>query len=89
MTCARLFISGFVQEVGFRQSVKHHAQKLGITGWVRNLPDGRVEVVFQGKKQSVDQMIALCKKGQIVSDVKDVFVEWEEDEERFTDFTIK
>lgn len=83
---ARVFISGFVQGVGFRRFVKHHALKLGLTGWVKNLSDNRVEAIFQSSASSdqeamerIEKMIAICKKGAFLSEVRDVNVIWEED----------
>lgn len=79
MKRAHIFISGFVQGVGFRHFVKRKAQEIGLTGWVKNLPDGRVEVVFQGPKEKIEEIIILCRKGPFLSEVEDVEVEWEED----------
>lgn len=73
-----IFISGFVQGVGFRRFIKHHALKLGLTGWVKNLGDNRVEAVFQGSTLNIDKIIAICEKGTFLSEVKDVNVIWEE-----------
>jgi len=73
---AHVFISGFVQGVGFRRFVRHHALSLGLTGWVKNLPDNRVEAVFQGSKEQAAKIIAICKKGTFLSEVKDIAVEW-------------
>lgn len=71
---AQVFISGFVQGVGFRQFVKRSALNLGLSGWVRNLPDNRVEVKFIGEKEQIEKMISLCKKGNFLAEVKNVEV---------------
>ena len=69
-----VFISGKVQGVFFRSGTKDTAEELGITGWVRNLPDGRVEAVFEGEKDRVDKMVEWCRKGPAHSQVSDVEV---------------
>lgn len=68
----RLFISGQVQGVFFRAYTKKRAEELGIAGWVRNLEDGRVEVVFEGRKDKINQMLAWCEKGPPASKVDKV-----------------
>ncbi|HSW47486.1 MAG TPA: acylphosphatase [Candidatus Saccharimonadales bacterium] len=88
MMQAHIFVSGHVQGVWYRQFVKKTSTKLGLTGWVRNLEDNRVEVVLQGKKETVKQMIKLCHDGPPLAEVKSVDVEWEESEEKFKDFII-
>lgn len=100
MQRAHIYISGFVQGVGFRQFVAYHAKKLKLTGWVRNLParnasvslaggpDGRVEAVVVGDKKNVEEIIRICKKGPLVSQVENVEVVWEEPEEKFSGFEI-
>lgn len=89
---ARVFISGFVQGVGFRQFIKNNAGKNGLSGWVKNLPDNRVEAIFVGKKEKIEEMILLCRKGPFLSEVKNVEVMWEENPptgvENFEDFEI-
>ena len=89
---AHVFISGFVQGVGFRRFVRHHASKLEITGWVKNLPDNRVEAFFQGTREQIEKIIVICKKGAFLSEVKDVVVEWEDKGQtqggEFKDFRI-
>jgi len=82
MIC-HVFVSGFVQGVGFRRFVRHHARKLELTGWVKNLPaspqggpDNRVEAVFQGSKEKIEEMLSICKKGAFLSEVQDVVVDW-------------
>jgi acylphosphatase len=86
---AHLFISGFVQGVGYRQFVKSHAKKLDLKGWVHNLPDGRVEAVIQGEKKIIEELIQLCKKGTFLSEVENVEVEWEEKASFFHDFVVQ
>lgn len=85
---AHVFISGFVQGVGFRQFIKEFALKLGLTGWVKNLLDNRVEAVFSGPKENIEKIILLCKKGPFLSEVKDVDVIWEDIRENFESFEI-
>jgi acylphosphatase len=88
MNQAHVFISGYVQGVSFRYFIKSNAQKLGLTGWVRNTEDGGIEAVFSGDKKRIEEMITLCKQGPFLADVKQVGFEWEEAEE-FTEFTIR
>ncbi len=83
-----VFISGVVQGVAFRYFVKSNAQKRGLMGWVRNSEDGGVETVFCGEKGKIEEMIALCRKGPMLAQVKHLGFEWEETE-NFTDFTIR
>ncbi len=73
-----VFVSGRVQGVGYRYSTVNEAQRLGVNGWVRNLPDGRVEAVFEGSRTVVEEIIRWCHKGPIGAVVKDVAVEDEE-----------
>ncbi len=90
MQQVHVYISGFVQGVGFRQFIKHSAKKNGIAGWVKNLPDGRVEAIFQGSKVSIERIILRCKKGPMLSEVEDVYVEWNpKNLEKFLDFSIR
>ncbi len=60
---ARVLVSGAVQGVFYRSWTEKTAQELGIKGWVRNLPDGRVEALFEGEKSKVEKMVSLCRKG--------------------------
>ncbi|MBI2033302.1 MAG: acylphosphatase [Candidatus Levybacteria bacterium] len=82
------FILGFVQGVGFRQFVKTQADRLRLTGWVRNLSDGQVEVVSQGEKTAIESLVALCKKGPILAEVKKIEVLWEEPNQEYSSFDI-
>lgn len=79
-TRAHVFVSGIVQGVGYRFTTVEQAKQLGVTGWVRNLPDDRVEGVFEGTKAAVEEMIRWCYKGPRGAVVKDVIVEYEEPE---------
>lgn len=63
MRRVRVFVSGRVQGVFFRAETEHTATAQQLTGWVRNLEDGRVEVLIEGADADVDKMIAWCKKG--------------------------
>jgi acylphosphatase len=56
-------VSGRVQGVWFRDSCRERARGLGVTGWVHNLSDGRVEAVFEGEPDAVDAMVAWCHDG--------------------------
>ena len=72
MKTIRLFISGTVQGIFFRGFLKEKADELGLKGFARNLDDGRVEVVVEGKDENVNEMVNVCKQGPKHSDVKEV-----------------
>ena len=80
MYCAHVWISGIVQGVWFRDHTEKMAKHAGSTGWVRNLSDGRVEAVFEGPKEIVEEMIEWCKKGSPNAKVDNVAVIWEKPE---------
>lgn len=84
---AHLYISGRVQGVFFRETTRERALEVGVTGWVRNLKNGRVEAVFEGEKEKVDKMIEYCRKGSRLSRVSNVEVKWE-NPEGLKDFKI-
>lgn len=71
---AHVLISGRVQGVCFRAYTVDEAMAAGITGWVRNTPDGRVEAVFEGERSAVEAIIAWCRKGPPAARVSDVEV---------------
>ncbi len=83
-----LLISGYVQKVGYRQFVKKEAIKLGLKGWVKNLPDKKVEVLAVGSKEDLESLIEQCRKGPFLSVVKNINKEWIKKEQGFEDFTI-
>ena len=85
---ARLRIEGRVQGVFFRASTRDCAQRLGVNGWVRNCPDGAVEVVAEGERAKIDDLIAWCRQGPRGAQVSDVGVQWEEFKGEFSDFRI-
>lgn len=86
---AHVFISGFVQGVGFRRFVRHHALKLALTGWVKNLSDNRVEAVISGPEEKINKLIDICRKGSFLSEVRDIVVEWEDQPaENFESFKV-
>lgn len=74
---AHVFISGKVQGVGYRMSTWQVANDLRLSGWVRNLPDGRVEAVFEGSREIVEEMLVWCHKGNPPAVVRDTIVEYE------------
>lgn len=88
MKRAHVWVSGWVQGVFFRAHTRDTALSLGLRGWVRNLPDGRVEAVFEGEDEALDKMVSWCRKGPAAGRVDDVEVEWEESTGEFEDFSI-
>jgi acylphosphatase len=75
---ARVTISGRVQRVFFRDSTREKAEDLGLAGWVKNAPDGRVEALFEGPSQSVREMLDWCEHGPSQASVKSVDADFEE-----------
>jgi len=86
---AHIFVSGRVQGVFFRSQTEEKARELGITGWVRNLNDGRVEAVLEGEKEKVQHLIEWAKGGPKSDRVDGVDVEWQEFKGEFKDFEIR
>jgi acylphosphatase len=81
-----LWVSGRVQGVFFRATTSDQARSRGLTGWVRNAPDGRVEAEVQGRRSVVDELIDECRSGPPMARVSDVEVEQidvVDDERRF------
>ena len=82
-------ISGQVQGVWFRASTRDEAIRLGLTGWVRNLPDGRVEAVFEGPEEKLNQMLAWCWQGPPGAKVARVEEGWSEVSGQFKTFGVR
>jgi len=87
-TRAHIFVSGLVQGVFFRDHTSRWASSLGIRGWVKNCMDGRVEVLAEGEKTNIDDLISRLQQGSPMSDVEDVSVEWKEYTGEFENFRI-
>lgn len=85
----RLLVSGRVQGVFFRARTREEAQRLAVGGWVRNLPDGRVEVLAEGESRAVGSLIAWCRRGPRFADVSDVEVIEEEPGDASPSFDIR
>ena len=75
MKALHLRISGSVQGVWFRESMRQEAERLGVAGWVRNRADGTVEAVIQGRDEAVDALLAWAHKGPPLARVKQVAVQ--------------
>ncbi len=84
-----VYISGRVQGVWFRAYTKEEADRLGVKGWVRNLPDGRVEAVFEGEADQVDEMVRWCHVGSPQAKVTQVEVIEEPYRGEFDRFEIR
>jgi acylphosphatase len=83
-----IVVSGMVQGVGFRYFVQHHARQLGLTGWVRNLANGDVEVVAEGNKEFVESLIVYVRRGPRSAVVSNAAVTWKEFYGQFERFDI-
>ena len=83
---AHVRIRGQVQGVFFRAEARDRARSLGLAGWVRNVPDGTVEAVFEGPRERVESIVGWCRRGPRGAVVEGVGVEWEpaRDEEGFS-----
>ena len=85
---AHVYIGGNVQGVFFRARTRALAESLALSGWVRNLYDGRVEAVFEGERESVEKAIEFCKRGPPGAYVDELVVRREDWRGEFEDFRI-
>lgn len=85
---AHVWISGRVQGVFFRAHTAERARRLGVVGFVRNLPDGRVEAVFEGDAPAIEKMLTWCHQGPPRARVESMKVQWEEPRGDFAEFQI-
>ena len=79
--CIHCYVSGKVQGVWFRGSTQEQAKRLNLTGWARNLPDGRVEVLACGEQEKIAELYEWLKHGPQLARVTDLFYEelpWQE-----------
>lgn len=84
-----VFVSGRVQGVSFRIYTRRHAQQIGVTGWVKNRWDGRVEAIFEGPEHAVNRAVAWCHDGSPDAHVDAVEVKSEPPTGEFRSFTIR
>lgn len=89
MPCLKIIVRGEIQDVGFRYSIKAKALELGITGYVKNISDGSVEIVAQGEETKLNELISWAKTGPRFSRVDKVEISWSKPEEQFLDFEIR
>jgi acylphosphatase len=91
MTLKRLVIvvSGRVQGVWFRASTREEATRLGLQGWVRNLPDGRVEALFEGEEHPLRQMLEWCRSGPPGARVDEANPRWGTATNEYEGFSIR
>lgn len=88
MVRAHVVVQGKVQGVYYRVCTQNQALLLELTGWVRNCPDGSVEVIIEGDRERVEELTAWCKKGPAESAVSDLSVDWQPYTGEFNDFDI-
>jgi acylphosphatase len=87
--CAHVFVSGLVQGVNYRWFTLDTAASLGLTGWVRNLPDGRVEAEIEGEKEVVQQLIEAMRKGPRFAQVTDLEMIEQPCQNRYHEFRVR
>ncbi len=83
------FVYGRVQGTYFRAFVRSKATELGVTGYARNMPDGTVEVLAEGDRTKLEQLIAYLHVGPPAAKVEKVITKWSEGSGRYSDFQIK
>jgi acylphosphatase len=86
---ARVYVSGDVQGVFFRDSTREKAEQLGLSGWVKNRPDGRVEALFEGPSDRVREMVRWCEQGPPHAGVEDVDVAFDDPQNDLSGFEVR
>lgn len=83
-----VIVSGRVQGVSFRYFAEKQAVELGLTGWVRNLYDGRVEVLAEGERDALERLLGRLREGPRMARVEDIDIDWRDYTGIFKDFRI-
>ena len=86
---AQVRITGEVQGVFFRDSTRQKAEELGLSGWVKNAPDGNVEAVFEGPSDGVREIVAWCEQGPPNASVANVEADFEPAHDDLTGFEVR
>ncbi|MEM3833146.1 MAG: acylphosphatase [Thermoprotei archaeon] len=86
---AHVRVYGIVQGVFFRSTTRSVARRLGLKGYVKNLPDGSVEAIFEGDEEAVEEAIEWCRRGPPAAVVERVDVKYEEPKDDYDDFYIE
>lgn len=86
--CANIIVQGVVQGVGYRYFTEHHAIKLGLTGYARNLYTGEVEVEVEGDRSLIEELISVLKVGPRSGRVTNLIVNWKPPEGNYHSFEI-
>lgn len=84
-----VYYTGRVQGIGFRYTAERLALDLHLTGWVKNLPDGRVELVCEGSKDKIDQLLENIQKSTLGLHIKKSSLTWEKPTQEFSDFSVE
>jgi len=87
--CAHIIVSGLVQGVGFRYFVCRQATKLGLTGYVRNLYDGNVQIIANGERSVLEEFVKTVRVGPRAAQVRDFSVDWQPADEVCRGFEIR
>ena len=86
---ARVIVTGRVQNVNFRMETRKAAERYGVSGWVKNLPDGTVEAFFEGNQSRVTGIVRWCENGPPFASVHHVDVHWGERADAFDRFQVR
>jgi acylphosphatase len=89
MSALHVWVKGRVQGVFFRESTRREASALGLVGWVRNLPDGRVEALFVGPRSACERALEFVRVGPPAAEVEHVDVRWEDATAPPPGFTVR
>ncbi|HEX73748.1 MAG TPA: acylphosphatase [Dehalococcoidia bacterium] len=88
LVSVQAIVYGYVQGVLFRDFISKRAKELGLVGYVRNLPEGNVEVNAEGRRKQLVKLIGYCKVGPPMAEVDKVVVNWSEYSGKFSHFSI-
>jgi acylphosphatase len=87
--CLNVVVSGLVQGVCYRAFVQEHARLLGLRGWVKNLPDGRVEAEIEGEENVIETLVVQMRKGPAMAHVTDLMMTKLPFQGQYSDFQVR